>query len=94
MFGLGAGEVVIILVLALIFIGPKKLPELARGLGKSLQEFQKAKNEFVESTDFSSSTDSEKSQRPEALASSPNNAQGDSAPVQQAVEKTAESQQK
>lgn len=47
MFGLGAGEVVIILVLALIFIGPKKLPELARSLGKSLREFQKAKDELM-----------------------------------------------
>lgn len=47
MFGLGAGEVVIILVLALIFIGPKKLPELARSLGKSMREFQKAKDEMM-----------------------------------------------
>lgn len=42
MFGLGVGEIVIILVVALIFIGPKKLPELARGLGKGLREFQNA----------------------------------------------------
>lgn len=42
MFGLGISEVVIILVIALIFIGPKKLPELARGLGKGLKEFQNA----------------------------------------------------
>ena len=42
MFGLGVGEIVIILVVALIFIGPKKLPELARGLGKGMREFQNA----------------------------------------------------
>ena len=42
MFGLGIGEIVVILVVALIFIGPKKLPELARGLGKGLREFQNA----------------------------------------------------
>lgn len=46
MFGLGPTELVILGVLALLFIGPKKLPELARGLGKSLREFQKAKDEF------------------------------------------------
>jgi TatA/E family protein of Tat protein translocase len=42
MFGLGVGEIVIVLVIALIFIGPKKLPELAKGLGKGLREFQNA----------------------------------------------------
>lgn len=47
MFGLGAGEMLIILAFALIFIGPKKLPELARNLGKGLREFQNAKDEFM-----------------------------------------------
>jgi sec-independent protein translocase protein TatA len=42
MFGMGVGEIVIILVIALIFIGPKKLPQIARGLGKGLREFQNA----------------------------------------------------
>ncbi len=42
MFGLGVGEILVILVIALIFIGPKKLPELAKGLGKGMREFQNA----------------------------------------------------
>ena len=42
MFGLGVGEVLVILVIALVFIGPKKLPELAKGLGKGMREFQNA----------------------------------------------------
>lgn len=46
MFGLGAGELAIIGVAALIFIGPKKLPELAKGLGKGIREFQKAKDDI------------------------------------------------
>jgi sec-independent protein translocase protein TatA len=50
MFGLGAGEILIILAFALIFIGPKKLPELARNLGKSIREFQKAKDEITKKT--------------------------------------------
>ena len=47
MFGLGMGEVLIILVFALIFIGPKKLPELAKTIGKGFSEFQKTKNEIL-----------------------------------------------
>jgi Tat protein translocase TatB subunit len=43
MFGLGFSEILIILVLALIFIGPKKLPEMAKNIGKGLREFQRAK---------------------------------------------------
>jgi sec-independent protein translocase protein TatA len=50
MFGLGAGEILLILLFALIFIGPKKLPELARGLGKGIREFQKAKDDLLDST--------------------------------------------
>lgn len=46
MFGLGFGEVLIILLFALIFIGPKKLPELARGMGKAISEFQNATQKF------------------------------------------------
>ncbi|MCT4641038.1 MAG: twin-arginine translocase TatA/TatE family subunit [Bacteriovoracaceae bacterium] len=42
MFGLGITEIVAILVIALIFIGPKKLPGLAKGLGKGIREFQNA----------------------------------------------------
>jgi len=42
MFGLGFGEVILVFVIALIFIGPKKLPELAKGLGQTLRQFQDA----------------------------------------------------
>lgn len=42
MFGLGVSEVLIILVAALIFIGPKKLPVLAKTLGSAFREFQNA----------------------------------------------------
>jgi TatA/E family protein of Tat protein translocase len=49
MFGLGIGEIVVILFIALIFIGPKKLPELAKGLGKGIREFQNAANGIKDS---------------------------------------------
>jgi TatA/E family protein of Tat protein translocase len=47
MFGpIGMPELLIILTLALIIFGPRKLPELGRSLGKSLGEFKRASNEL------------------------------------------------
>src|SRR3990167_3918161 len=52
MFGsIGMPELVIILVIALIIFGPRKLPELGRSLGKSLGEFKKASNELRNTLD-------------------------------------------
>lgn len=42
MFGIGAGELVVILILALIIFGPGKLPEVGKALGKTIREFKKA----------------------------------------------------
>lgn len=42
MFGLGATELIIILVLALVIFGPGKLPEVGRAVGRSIREFKKA----------------------------------------------------
>jgi sec-independent protein translocase protein TatA len=45
MFGLGGTEIAIILVVALLLFGPRKLPEMGRGIGQAIREFQKgAKN--------------------------------------------------
>ena len=46
MFGIGMPELLLILALALIVLGPKKLPELARALGKGMAEFRRATDEL------------------------------------------------
>ena len=42
MFGIGAGEFIVILIVGLIVFGPSKLPEVGRAIGKGLREFRKA----------------------------------------------------
>ena len=57
MFGIGMPELLLLLAIALIVVGPKKLPELAKALGRGIAEFKKATNELKESletnTEFS-----------------------------------------
>lgn len=45
-FGVGMQEMVVIFLIVLLLFGAKKIPELARGIGKGMGEFKKAKHEF------------------------------------------------
>ncbi len=48
MFGIGMPELILIAVVALIVLGPKKLPDLAKSMGRAVREFRKATSELKE----------------------------------------------
>lgn len=62
MFGLGAQELLLILLIVILLFGAKKIPEIARGLGKSVAEFKKGARELDEEI---KKEDTEKRQPPE-----------------------------
>lgn len=49
MFNLGFSEIIVLGIIALVFIGPKQLPEVARVVGRLLNEWKRASNEFTDS---------------------------------------------
>jgi sec-independent protein translocase protein TatA len=68
MGSLGVPELIVIFVVALIFFGPKKLPELGRSLGKSINEFKKASNELRNTLDEEIRLDERRQAAPAAPA--------------------------
>ncbi len=53
----GGQELILILLIVLVLFGAKKLPELARGMGQAIKEFQKAKDEFTDELHNANKTD-------------------------------------
>lgn len=62
MFGIGMPEMLLILAIALIVIGPKKLPDLAKYLGRAIGEFKNAASDLKDSIDINSDIKDVKSQ--------------------------------
>lgn len=60
MFGIGTTELLVILFIILLVFGSKKLPELARGLGKGINEFKRASQEIQSELDINSALKPEK----------------------------------
>ncbi|MGD9567735.1 MAG: twin-arginine translocase TatA/TatE family subunit [Sedimentibacter sp.] len=67
MFGkIGAGELILILIIALVVVGPSKLPELGKAMGKTLGEFKKFSNDIKEDLSLDDKTNkTEKSEKKE-----------------------------
>ncbi|MCF8090362.1 MAG: twin-arginine translocase TatA/TatE family subunit [Desulfotignum sp.] len=61
MFGLGMPEILLILAIALIVIGPQKLPELAKTLGRAMGEFKRSAQDLKRSIDMDSTLQDVKS---------------------------------
>jgi sec-independent protein translocase protein TatB len=51
MFGIGTGEILVILLIALLVLGPKELPKVARTIGKTMRELQRTKDDILQSVD-------------------------------------------
>tara|TARA_B100000686_G_C16046784_1_gene598006 strand:+ start:290 stop:472 length:183 start_codon:yes stop_codon:yes gene_type:complete len=60
MFGLGAGEILVILFIVLLLFGAKKLPELAKGLGKGIKEFKNASSSIKDEVEKTVNDDNNK----------------------------------
>lgn len=52
MFGIGTGELIVILLIAIIVLGPKEIPRIARTLGRGMREIQRAKDELKKNIEF------------------------------------------
>ena len=68
MFGLGLWEFMLILVVALLVLGPERLPKIARQLGKGMREFRRVASEFQSSFNAADYDDLERQRRARDMA--------------------------
>lgn len=83
MFGIGMTELMVVLVVALLVLGPKRLPEIARSLGRGMAEFRRASSDLRAS--LTASLDEERAPQPPPQAKAepvpPQEARGASDPA-------------
>jgi sec-independent protein translocase protein TatA len=82
---IGFPELIVIFVVALIFFGPRKLPELGRSLGKSINEFKRASNELRSTLDDEIRAEERKPTPAAALPAAPTDTPSIAPPVADSV---------
>ena len=60
MFGIGTSEILIILLIAILVLGPREIPKIARTIGRGLRELERAKDELKESIEFEANREDNK----------------------------------
>jgi sec-independent protein translocase protein TatA len=68
-FGMGGGEIVLVMVVILVLFGAKRIPEFAKGLGQGIREFKKASNDVT--TEFHNAVNEAPAPRPAPPAPAP-----------------------
>lgn len=71
MFGIGSTEILVILVVALIVLGPKKLAGFSRSLGKMVGEFRRVSTDFQRTLNFEAAQEELKTRKKESSVTSP-----------------------
>ncbi len=82
MFGIGIPELIIILIVALLVVGPAKLPELARSMGKALGEFRRLADDVKETIEQEMAREPEKEEQKQTQDHAEEQKQGEQQPEQ------------
>ena len=80
MFGIGTTEILIVLVIALLLLGPKEIPKIARTIGRGMRELERAKDELKESIEFEAERDEADSKKTSAKDTSEKGKEDDPEP--------------